>query len=83
MREAMLDHGLDEPSYAEDDGFFIVTFPGPKGDFDRINAASAAGTLISPAIESQLFTMSDRKRSCRGCRKPGMLAVGGAGRLSA
>ncbi len=54
MREAMLDHGLDEPVYAEDDGYFIVTFPGANGQFDRIKVTDKAGALITPATEAQL-----------------------------
>jgi hypothetical protein len=32
MRDAMLNHGLDAPVFAEQDGFFVVTFPGPNGN---------------------------------------------------
>jgi predicted HTH transcriptional regulator len=34
MRDAMLNHGLDAPILNQQDGFFIVTLPGPaKGNF--------------------------------------------------
>jgi predicted HTH transcriptional regulator len=54
MRDAMLDHGLDAPSFFEQDGFFIVTLPGPNGDYDRINVPENATGLITPAMEAQL-----------------------------
>ena len=36
MRDAMLNHGLDAPTFTEQDGYFVVTFPGPNGNYDRI-----------------------------------------------
>jgi predicted HTH transcriptional regulator len=32
MRDAMLNLGLDEPRFTLEDGFFVATFPGPKGN---------------------------------------------------
>jgi len=54
MREAMLNHGLGEPSIAQQDGFFVVTLPGPAGDFDRIKTPAAVAGPVTPAIEAQL-----------------------------
>ena len=54
MRDAMLNHGLDEPVIAQQDGFFIVTLPGPAGDFDRIRTPEHAGGRVTPAVEAQL-----------------------------
>jgi predicted HTH transcriptional regulator len=50
----MLDHGLDAPAYAEQDGYFIVTFEGPNGDYDRLKVPERTTGLISPAIEARL-----------------------------
>ena len=30
MRDTMLDHGLDAPFYAQQDGYFVVTFHGQR-----------------------------------------------------
>lgn len=54
MRDAMLNHGLDEPKIDQQDGFFVVTLPGPAGNYDRIKTPENAGGLVTPAIESQL-----------------------------
>lgn len=54
MRDAMLNHGLEEPAIAQQDGFFIVTLPGPAGNFDRIRVPVNAGGLVTPALEAQL-----------------------------
>jgi predicted HTH transcriptional regulator len=54
MRDAMLNHGLDEPRIDQQDGFFVVTLPGPAGNYDRIKTPENAGGLVTPAVESQL-----------------------------
>lgn len=54
MRDAMLDHGLDEPKLAQQDGFFIVTFAGPAGNYDRLKVPAGVTGPITPAIEAQL-----------------------------
>lgn len=54
MRDAMLNHGLDEPVIAQQDGFFIVTLPGPAGNFDRLRTSENAGGRVTPAVEAQL-----------------------------
>jgi ATP-dependent DNA helicase RecG len=54
MRDAMLDHGLDEPVYAEQDGFFVVSFPGPDGNYDRLRPPADAERAIGPATEARL-----------------------------
>ncbi len=59
MREAMLNHGLAEPAITQQDGFFVVTLPGPAGDFDRIKTPAAAAGPVTPAIEAQL---NDRQK---------------------
>jgi ATP-dependent DNA helicase RecG len=54
MRDAMLNHGLDAPTFTEQDGYFVVTFPGPDGNYDRLKVSAGAAGLITPAVESQL-----------------------------
>jgi len=59
MRDAMLDHGLDEPKLDQQDGFFVVTLPGPDGNYDRIRTPSYIASLVPPAVEARL---TDRQR---------------------
>lgn len=59
MREAMLNHGLDEPRIDQQDGFFVVTLPGAAGNYDRIRTPANASGPITPAIEAQL---NDRQK---------------------
>ena len=54
MREAMLNHGLDEPRIDQQDGFFVVALPGPAGNYDHIRTPANAPGLITPAVEVQL-----------------------------
>jgi predicted HTH transcriptional regulator len=54
MRDAMLNHGLDAPTFTEQDGYFVVTFPGPNGNYDRLKVPAGTAGLITPAVESQL-----------------------------
>lgn len=54
MRDAMLDHGLDEPKIEQQDGFFVVTLHGPAGNFDRIKAPTTVVGAVTTAIEAQL-----------------------------
>lgn len=54
MRDAMLNYGLDEPKIEQQDGFFVVTLPGPAGNFDRIKTPATATGPVTPAIEAQL-----------------------------
>ncbi len=54
MRDAMLNHGLDAPVLGEEDGYFVVTLPGPNGNYDRLKTPKNAAGLITPAIEAQL-----------------------------
>jgi predicted HTH transcriptional regulator len=54
MREAMLNHGLDEPRIDQQDGFFVVTLPGPAGNYDRIKTSDTVSGPVTPAIEAQL-----------------------------
>ena len=54
MRDAMLDHGLPAPSFTEQDGYFIVTLPGPNGDYDRITVPQGTAGPITTAMESQM-----------------------------
>jgi predicted HTH transcriptional regulator len=60
MRDAMLNHGLDAPTFAEQDGFFVVTFLGPNSNYDRIKIPSHVSLLVPASVESQL---SNRQRS--------------------
>jgi len=59
MRDAMLNHGLDAPAFSEQDGYFVVTFPGPNGNYDRLKVPEGAVGPITPAIEAQL---NDRQK---------------------
>lgn len=63
MRDAMLNHGLDAPTFAEQDGYFVVTFPGPNGNYDRIKTPEGATGLVPPAVEAQL---NDRQKRIMG-----------------
>ena len=54
MRDAMLDHGLGEPKIEQQDGFFVVTLPGPAGNFDRIKTPATVSGPVTPAIEARL-----------------------------
>jgi ATP-dependent DNA helicase RecG len=54
MRDTMLNHGLDAPIFAEHDGYFVVTFPGPNGDYDRLKLPETVVGMIPPAVESRL-----------------------------
>jgi len=54
MHDAMLNHGLDAPAFSEHDGYFVVTFPGPNGNYGRLKVAEGTPGLVSPAIEAQL-----------------------------
>ena len=54
MRDAMLDHGLDEPRLDQQDGFFVVTLPGPDGNYNRIRTPDKVAGAITPAIEARL-----------------------------
>jgi predicted HTH transcriptional regulator len=54
MRDAMLNHGLEAPLFGQQDGFFIVTLPGPAGNYDRLKVPAGVTGQITPAIEAQL-----------------------------
>ena len=60
MHDAMLNHGLDAPAFSEHDGYFVVTFPGPNGNYDRIKVPAQASLLVPASVEAQL---SDRQRN--------------------
>ena len=59
MRDAMLNHGLDAPDLSRADGYFIVTLPGPNGDYERIRVTGEVAGPVTPAIEAQL---NDRQK---------------------
>ena len=54
MRDAMLNHGLAAPAFTEQDGYFVVTFPGPHGNYDRLKVPAGAMGLVTPSLEAQL-----------------------------
>ena len=54
IRDAMLNHGLDEAKISQEDGFFVVTLPGPAGNYDRIRTPAVVAGPVTPAIEAQL-----------------------------
>ena len=74
MRDAMLDHGLDEPKIDQQDGFFVVTLPGPAGNYDRIRTPATASGPVTPAIEAQL---NERQKTIViGVQKSGSVTSG-------
>lgn len=54
MRDAMLNHGLDAPTYTQEDGYFVASFYGPSGDFDRLRLPADVPVLVPASIEAQL-----------------------------
>jgi predicted HTH transcriptional regulator len=58
MRDRMPNHGLDAPLCAQQDGCFVITFHGLKGDHERLKLPEGATGIITPAVEAQL---SDRR----------------------
>jgi ATP-dependent DNA helicase RecG len=54
MHDTMLNHGLDAPLYGQQDGFFVVTFHGPNGNYERLKLPEGATGLITTAVEAQL-----------------------------
>ena len=60
MREAMIDHGLDEPEIDSYTGYFQVIFVGPGDDIDKIHvSAKDVVQVIPPSIEAKL---NDRQK---------------------
>lgn len=53
MRDQMLNHGLDQPLFGTDPGYFQVTFPDPVDNLDRIRV-SETGLWVTPAVEALL-----------------------------
>jgi hypothetical protein len=45
---------FDAPVFSEQDGYFVVTFPGPNGNYERLKVPAGAVGLITPAIQAQL-----------------------------
>jgi predicted HTH transcriptional regulator len=60
MTEAMLDHGLERPGFAADDGCIVLTLPGPADDMERIRLPAGVPTDLTPAQEDAL---NDRQRA--------------------
>lgn len=54
MHDAMLNHGLDAPKLSQEDGYFVVTLPGPAGNYDRLKVPTGLTGPITPAVEAQL-----------------------------
>lgn len=54
MKDAMLNHGLDEPVYDLVQGYFRVTFNGPGENLERLKPPTGIGSFLSPAVEEQL-----------------------------
>lgn len=54
MQEAMINHGLEPQKLGEEDGYFVVTLPGPAGNYDRLISPTSATGPVTPAIEAQL-----------------------------
>lgn len=60
MKTAMLNHGLDAPSYDLLDGYFCVTLKGPGDDLDRLRLPAGASAGLPPAVEEQLNARQKR-----------------------
>ena len=74
MRDAMLNHGLAEPRLSEQDGFFVVTLPGPAGAYEKIRTPADAGGMVTPAVEARL---NDRQQDIvREAQKTGFVTSG-------
>jgi predicted HTH transcriptional regulator len=54
IRDAMLNHGLDTPLYAQQDDYFVATLQGPNGNYERLKLPGGAVGFITPAVEAQL-----------------------------
>ena len=54
MHDAMLNHGLSAPNIGQEDGFFVVTLPGPAGNYERLTGPAGVTGPITPAVEAQL-----------------------------
>jgi len=59
MRDAMLDHGLEQPLLGTNTGYFQVTLPGPGEDVERIRVP-VDRLRVTPAIEARL---SERQKA--------------------
>lgn len=53
MRDAMLNHGLDQPLIGTDTGYFQVVFPGPGENIEKIRVPETR-LLVTPTVEAQL-----------------------------
>ena len=74
MRDAMLNHGLEDPRLSEQDGFFVVTLPGPAGAYEKIKTPAVVVGPVTPAVEAQL---NDRqKKIMREVQKTGFVTSG-------
>jgi ATP-dependent DNA helicase RecG len=54
MEEAMLNHGLEAPKLNQQDGYFVVTLPGPAGNYDRLKVPAGMTGPVTPAVEAKL-----------------------------
>jgi len=78
MRDTMLNHGLDAPLYGQQDGFFVVTFHGPNGNYERLKLPEGATGLITAAVEAQL---NDRQKKIMiQAQKEGFVTSGWCGK---
>ena len=78
MRDTMLNHGLDAPLYGQQDGFFVVTFHGPNGNYERLKLPEGATGLITTAVEAQL---NDRQKKIMiQAQKEGFVTSGWCGK---
>jgi len=60
MRDAMLDHGLNQPKLGTNTGYFQVTFQGPEDNLDRLRMpVTAVRQIVTPSIGDRL---NDRQR---------------------
>ena len=75
MHDAMLNHGLAAPVLSQSDGFFVVTLPGPAGNYDQLKVPAGATGPITPSVEAQL---NDRQRVMARLLAAGEELMGGA-----
>jgi len=54
MHDAMLNHGLDAPVIDQQDGYFVVTLPGPAGNYDRLKVPADAPLTVPAAVQARL-----------------------------
>ncbi len=60
MRTVMVDYGLDSPTLAIEDDYFVVTLPGAGSDLDRLQPPATLGSGLPRSVDEKL---TDRERA--------------------